>query len=111
MAQHKDDPGRSAGPLARGTLDFIRFRDFDTLSLRQVDELNGVRKGTAFRHFKALRDALVEERDYFYLDAGAHAGFIGQLRREGRIYASTRHVVLLTESGYRQLSGARNPDR
>lgn len=110
MAQHADDPGRAPGPAARGNLDFIRFRDCDTLSLRQVDELNGVRKGTAFRHFKARRGTLVEERDYFHLDAGAHAGFIGQLRRQGRIYASTRHVVLLTESGYRQLSGARVSD-
>ena len=106
MAQHADAPGSPPDPPAHGALDFIRFRDSDTLSLRQVDELNGVRKGTAFRHFKARRGTLVEGRDYFHLDAGAHAGFIGRLRRQGRIYASTRHVVLLTESGYRQLSGA-----
>ncbi len=110
MAQHADDPGFPVPPL-RGGIDFIRFRDRDTLSLRQVDEFNGVRKGTAFRHFKARRAELSEDRDYFYLDAVQHAGFIGQLREQGRIYASTRHLVLLTESGYRQLSGATNPDR
>jgi len=110
MARNADDPDRSGPPL-RGAIDFTRFRDRDTLSLRQVDEINGVCKGTAFRHFKARRAALVEDRDYFYLDAAEHGDFIGRLRRQARIYASTRHVVLLTESGYRKLSGATNPDR
>jgi len=85
----------------------IRFRGCDTLSLRQLDELNDVPKGTTFRRFKARRGSLNEGRDFFRLDASEHAELLQNLRAEGRIYSASVHVVLLTESGYRRL---RAPD-
>jgi len=81
----------------------IRFRGRDTLSLRQLDELNQVPKGTTFRRFKALRDSLTEGRDFFRLDAAEHPDLLQRLRAERRIYPASVHVVLLTESGYRRL--------
>ena len=90
------EPGTSAPRL-------IRFCGCDTLSLRQIDELNDVPKGTTFRRFKALRGSLSEGRDFFRLDAADHAELLQSLRAEGRIYPASVHVVLLTESGYRRL--------
>jgi len=92
----------SAEPTVKG-LRAIRFRGQDTLSLRQLDELNQVPKGTTFRRFKACRAGLVEGRDFFRLDAGEHSDWLASLREEGLIYPSSVHVVLLTESGYRRL--------
>ena len=83
----------------------IRFRGQDTLSLRQLDELNQVPKGTTFRRFKACRAGLVEGRDFFRLAAGEHAAFLATLREAGLIYPSSVHLVLLTEAGYRHLTG------
>jgi hypothetical protein len=88
----------SAGPRA------IRFCGQNTLSLRQVDELNQVPKGTTFRRFKAHRAGLVEGRDFFRLDAGEHSTLLAALREAGLIYPSSVHLVLLTESGYRRLT-------
>ena len=82
----------------------IRFRGQDTLSLRQLDELNGVPKGTTFRRFKSCRSRLVEGRDFFHLDAGEHPGLLAHLREEGLIYPSSIHVLLFTEPGYRRLT-------
>lgn len=78
----------------------ISYSGDQTLSLRQLDELNGLPKGTSFRWFKACEAALVEGRDYHYLSSGEHAALIDELRRSGRIYPSTRHLLLLTRSGY-----------
>ncbi|GGI95621.1 hypothetical protein [Halopseudomonas pertucinogena] len=72
----------------------------ETLSLRQLDELNGLPKGSSFRWFKACEAELEEGRDYHYLPADEHAALIDELRRSGRIYPATRHLVLLTRSGY-----------
>jgi hypothetical protein len=89
----------------------IRFCGLDTLSLRQLDELNQVAKGTTFRLFKALRGSLTEGRDFFRLDAAEHAELLQRLRAEGRIYPTSVHVVLLTESGYRRLRAPGSPAR
>jgi len=89
----------------------IRFRGHDTLSLRQLDELNQVPKGTTFRRFKALRSSLTEDRDFFRLDAAEHAELLERLRMQGRIYPGSIHVVLLTETGYRRLRQASAPGR
>lgn len=89
----------------------IRFRGHDTLSLRQLDELNQVPKGTTFRRFKALRSSLAEGRDFFRLDAEEHAELLERLRGQGRIYPGSIHVVLLTETGYRRLRQAPAPVR
>jgi hypothetical protein len=84
-------------------MEFIRFSNNDTLSFRQIDERNGVPKGTTFRIFKRRRHLLVEGDDYFYLPAEAHGETISALRDEGRIYLSTVHLVLVTERGYGKL--------
>jgi hypothetical protein len=81
----------------------ILFAEVETLSLRQLDELNGVPKGTSFRWFKRCEGELVEGVDYFRLDADEHAELIEQLRARGSIYLSTRHLLLLTRQGYQQL--------
>lgn len=81
----------------------ISFAGDETLSLRQLDELNGLPKGSSFRRFKAAAERLKEGRDYHYLPADVHAAFIAELRRAGQIYPSTRHSVLLTRSGYEQM--------
>ena len=78
----------------------IRFAGAETLSLRQLDELNNQPKGSSFRWFKACEGELVEGRDYHYLSADDYAELIEQLKRAGQIYSSTRHLVLLTHSGY-----------
>jgi hypothetical protein len=81
----------------------IPFDGRETLSLRQLDELNQVPKGTTFRRFKACRSGLVEGLDFFRLDAVEHAALLASLRAQGLIYPASVHVVLLTESGYRLL--------
>ncbi|TVP87832.1 MAG: hypothetical protein EA347_06920 [Thioalkalivibrio sp.] len=88
----------------------IRFCGHDTLSLRQLDELNQVPKGTTFRRFKAVRSSLTEGRDFFRLDAAEHAELLERLRAQGRIYPGSVHVVLLTEPGYRRLRQTRASD-
>ncbi len=86
-----------AGPVA------IAFGGVDTLSLRQLDEMNQVPKGTSFRRFKALLGVLEEGRDFFRLDASTHAALLARLRAEQLIYPSSVHVLLITESGYRRM--------
>lgn len=80
----------------------IPFAGVDTLSFRQLDELNRLPKGSSFRWFKACQE-LVEGQDYHYLPAEQYAGFIEELKQAGLIYPSTRHLVLLTRSGYQQM--------
>ncbi|MCC5856545.1 MAG: ORF6N domain-containing protein [Ectothiorhodospiraceae bacterium] len=84
-------------------MEFIQFQGKNTLSLRQLDRLNGVVKGTTFRRFRALEAALVEGRDYFLLEAQEHADFLDDLRQRGLIYPSTVNCLLFTEAGYRKL--------
>lgn len=78
----------------------IPFAGEDTLSLRQLDELNALPKGSTFRQFKACEAELVEGRDYHYLAADEHAPFIEVLKQAGQVYATSRHLVLLTRRGY-----------
>ncbi len=81
----------------------IRYAETDTLSLRQLDELNGVEKGTSFRAFKACRNALVEGIDYFHLSAQDHESFINELKAAGHVYGTTVHLLLFTRSGYERV--------
>lgn len=84
-------------------VDPIIFAGVETLSLRQLDELNGLPKGTNFRWFKVCEAGLVEGTDYFLLPADDHRELIDILKTSGRIYPSTRHLLLLTRRGYQQL--------
>ena len=81
----------------------IHYAGQETLSFKQLDELNGVQKGTAFRAFKRRRKHLVEAVDYFYLPGSEHETFIGSLKGAGQIYRSTTNLVLLTRNGYQRL--------
>jgi len=81
----------------------IPYQGVETLSFRQLDQLNEFPKGTAFRLFKAGRQALIEGQDYFHLPEAAHADLIETLRARGQIYASTVNLVLLTQAGYSRL--------
>lgn len=78
----------------------------DTLSLRQLDELNGVPKGTSFRAFKRVADQLCEGQDYFYLPADEHQILINMLKASGQIYGTTVNLLLFTRSGYERLQSA-----
>ncbi|MDX1589270.1 MAG: ORF6N domain-containing protein [Oleiphilaceae bacterium] len=81
----------------------IPFAGTDTLSFRQIDEMNGLTKGTTFRLFKRCLDQLVEGEDYFYLPDETHGEMIGALKESGQIYQRTTHLVLITASGYARL--------
>ncbi len=83
-------------------MQFIPWNGHNTLSLRQLDELNGVPKGTTFRLFKRC-DALREGEDFFYLAAEEAPRQIEAWRQAGLIYPATVNVVLVTEAGYRKL--------
>lgn len=74
-----------------------------TLSFRQIDEMNGFTKGTTFRLFKHSGDALEEGRDFFYFPASEYGEWIEALQAAGKVYRSSRHLVLLTRDGYERL--------
>ncbi|HYW92484.1 MAG TPA: hypothetical protein VFA95_08515 [Gammaproteobacteria bacterium] len=65
-------------------------------TFREIDRALALPKGSAFRAFKRLRAELVENRDFRVLDAARDAPLIERLRREGRIYAGSVNVVLLS---------------
>ena len=77
----------------------------ETLSLRQLDELNGVVKGTSFKAFKRCEAQLKPGEDYFYLAADEHKALIDELKSTGVIYATTVHLLLLTREGYWRIQG------
>jgi hypothetical protein len=76
------------------------------LSFKEIDTLHQRPKGTSFRAFKGLSQQLLEGEHYYYLNAQSHAAEIEALRREGRIYSSTVHAVLLTPVGYELIQKA-----
>lgn len=77
----------------------------ETLSLRQLDELNCVAKGTSFKAFKRCETQLQQGQDYFYLPADEHKALIDELKAAGCIYATTVHLLLLTRDGYARIQG------
>ncbi|MCI0399782.1 MAG: hypothetical protein L0Y67_09475 [Gammaproteobacteria bacterium] len=84
--------------------DLDGLADVHVYSFKETDERHRCVKGTTFRAFKRINDQLIEGEHYYYLSAKAHAELIDELRRRGRIYASSVNVVLLTELGYRLVS-------
>ena len=89
----------------------IRFADTDTLSLRQLDELNHAPKGTAFRVFRRCEAQLEEGQDFFYLAADQHKALIEALKASGQIYATTVNLVLLSQSGYQRMTELNRADQ
>lgn len=76
------------------------------LSFKEIDQLYGSPKGTAFRAFKRLESRLSEGEHFHYLDARTRRDEIDALRRTGRIYPTTVNAVLLTEAGYELIKKA-----
>ena len=66
-------------------------------SFRDIDRHLELTKGSAFRCFKSLRHELEEGRDFRLLTASDASREIDQLRRQGRIYAASINVVLLSD--------------
>ena len=67
-------------------------------TLREIDEAHGAVKGTAFLAFKRIEHGLTEGRDYRVLLAPADVPRIEQPRTAGRIYLSSRNVLMLSPS-------------
>ena len=73
------------------------------LGLRELDQRHHVPKGTSFRAFKQAEPGLAEGRDFCVLRPDADAAAIEDLRRSGRIYASSVNVVLIAPAAAAQL--------
>ena len=65
-------------------------------SFREIDQELGLPKGSSFRAFKRIEAELAQGRDYVLLLAGEDHATIARLREAGRVYASSRNVVLLS---------------
>ncbi len=110
MNMTSDEDPRAAGPFpgceasaAARPPEPIVYQACATLSLRQIDQWNGVPKGTAFRLFKARKEQMVEGHDFFHIREGANPALTEGLRADGRIYPTTVHVLLLTGSAYARM--------
>lgn len=75
----------------------------DSYSMKDLDQALKQPKGTGFRLFKASLPRLQENEDFRLLNAKEDASVIRQLRTEGRIYAQSVNVVMLSRRGYRKL--------
>ena len=78
----------------------------DWVTLRELDGRAGTVKGSAFRAFKHLSAGWREGTDYRVLMPEADAQAIEALRAAGRIYASSRSVVLLARSAAERVAQA-----
>ena len=89
------------------------FQGRSVLTLRQIDRLNGVVKGAAFRAFKQVRASLVEGRDFFVLSVDApataeEAALLERLHAAAALYSSSRVAVLITSGAYARMQRAAN---
>lgn len=67
----------------------------DEHSFRELDEVRGLPKGSAFRAFKRVAGQLEEGHHFRVLEAHRDHGEIEALRQAGRIYDASVNVVLL----------------
>lgn len=79
-----------------------RFKTF-----KEIDEMLKQPKGAAFRLFKRAQRYLREGEHFFCVDERVDAEAVAQLRRMGRIYASTVNVVLIDGAGLQLLCDGR----
>ena len=89
------------------------FGDTPVLTLRQIDQMNAVAKGTAFRAFKRAEPTLEEGVDYFVLDIHAPGGeaaesLLQRLNAAGALYPSSRVAVLISEKAYARMQAIAN---
>ncbi|MGQ0586176.1 MAG: hypothetical protein ACT4PK_03115 [Gammaproteobacteria bacterium] len=66
-------------------------------TLRELDRALGRPKGTAFRAFRRLEASWREGHDFRVLQPERDAAEIEALRAAGRVYASSRTVILISE--------------
>lgn len=78
--------------------------DTDWLTLREIDQQARQPKGAAFRAFKQLEPQLKENHDYQLLRTGQDLTHIEELRGAGRIYRSSRNVLLLSAQTARRIA-------
>ena len=78
----------------------------DWVTLLELDRRLGRPKGTAFRAFKRHAPQWREDHDFRVLQPGRDGDAIAQLRAAGRVYASSRSVILLSAAAARQIAGA-----
>jgi hypothetical protein len=75
-------------------------------SFLELDVRHQQSKGWAFKHFKSLTAELQEGRDFLWFHQLDDADLITTLRQQGRIYASTANLVMLSPSGVKKFEQA-----
>lgn len=75
------------------------------LTLLELDRSLGQPKGTAFRAFKRHEPCWREDHDFRVLQPDRDGAEIARLRAAGRVYASSRNVILLSAAAARQITG------
>lgn len=85
----------------------FQYCGLEVMSLRQLDELNDVPKGTSFRAFKCVRPYLEDEKDFFCLAADEHLQLLEALRQYALVYPASVSIVLVTRRGYQRMQQGR----
>ncbi len=78
----------------------------DQVTLQEIDRTAGLAKGSAFRGFKRLVANLAEGIDYQVLDHQQARETIAGLRSQGRIYASSVNVIMLSKPAAARVQSA-----
>lgn len=81
--------------------DLSHFTSFLELDVRHQQH-----KGWAFKRFKSLATELQEGHDFLWFHQLDDANVITTLREQGRIYASTANLVMLSPSGLEKFEQA-----
>lgn len=78
------------------------------LTLLELDRRLGQAKGTAFRAFKRREARWREGHDFRVLQPERDGAEIAALRSAGRVYASSRAVILLSDAAAAQIAAKVN---
>jgi len=78
------------------------------LTLLELDRRTGRPKGTAFRAFKRHAPGWREGDDFRVLQPERDRAEIAALRAAGRVYASSRTVILLSDAAAAQIAAKEN---
>ena len=69
-------------------------------TVREIDELHDLPKGSAFRCFKDVEPFLEEGEDYKVLHNERDRNTIEAMRSDERIYANSVNIILITAEAY-----------
>ncbi len=88
----------------------FQYRGASVLGLRQIDRMNGVAKGTAFRAFKRVRHELREDREFFVVDIdepgdATSTQLLRAMQEADALYPASRVAVLITAEAYARMQG------